>query len=123
MALLQRDYGRQAGVDGLAVDDDGAGAALPQAAPELGAVEAKLAAQGVKQRRRRVDIEPMRCAVDCQRDHGRSLLCRMSRTRVSRSVQAGAALYWARRKASKAACCASASATPKRGIHWPGRSS
>src|SRR5262249_46226871 len=43
VAILQRDYGRQAGVDGLAVNDNRAGAALPHAAAELRAVQAELA--------------------------------------------------------------------------------
>ena len=90
--VLHRDDRQQAGVDWFASDNDGAGTALAEAATEFRTVEGELAAQRVKQRRRRVDVELVRCPVDDKRDHERSLLCRMLRTVRSRSVQAGPAL-------------------------------
>src|SRR5207249_4663145 len=53
--VLHRDDRQQAGVDWFAGDNDGAGTALAEAATELRTVEGELAAQRVKQRRRRVD--------------------------------------------------------------------
>ncbi len=89
-AAVERGDRRQAGEHRLAVDDDGAGAALAEAAAELGAVQLEIVAQHVEQRRRRIDIERMRNTVDQKGElHARGLLFLMSRTRVSRLDQGG----------------------------------
>ncbi len=68
---------REAGEHGLAIDDHGAGAALAQPAAELGAVQLKIVAKGVEQRRRGIDVEPVVLAVDREDDaHEASLRAR-----------------------------------------------
>ena len=74
LALGQGRDRQQAGEGGLVVDEHGAGAALPQPAAELGAVEAEIVAQGVEQRRIRVGVDSMGGAVDGQGDHSPSPL-------------------------------------------------
>ena len=69
LALAQRGDRHQAGEDRLAVDQDGAGAALAEAAAELGAVERQLVAQHVEQRRVGIDVDLVRLAVDGEGDH------------------------------------------------------
>ena len=69
LALENRD-GRDAGEDRLAIDHHGAGTALAEPAAELGAVEGKLVAQHVEQRRIGIGGDIMLAAVDCKLHHG-----------------------------------------------------
>ena len=63
----------QAGADRFAVDQDGAGAALPLAAPFLGAGEAAVLAQHVEQPRHRRDVDVDLAAVQGEA-HAASLI-------------------------------------------------
>ena len=58
------DRQRQAGIDALAVDQHGAGAALALVAPFLGAGQMQMLAQRVEQGRPRVEVEFADGAVD-----------------------------------------------------------
>src|SRR5215469_8004811 len=69
MSTLQAADGSDAGVDGPAVDQHRAGAALTQAATEFGAIQRELAAQHVKERRRGIHFDLLRLGIDRQRDH------------------------------------------------------
>ena len=69
LAIAQRGDRHEAGEDRLAVEQDGAGAALAQPAAELGAVECQLVAQHVEQRRVGIDIDLVGLAVDGEGDH------------------------------------------------------
>ena len=64
---------RDARPDGLAVDDDGAGAALAEAAAELRAAQLEIVAEDVEQRRGGIDVHLLRASVYLQRQdaHGR----------------------------------------------------
>ncbi len=59
---------REAGVHAPAVDEHGAGAALPLIAALLGADQAQALAQGIEQRHARIDAQAARLAVDQQGD-------------------------------------------------------
>ncbi len=54
---------RQAGEGGLVVDQDRAGAALAEAAAELGRIEPEIVAQDVEQGGAGIDLQGLRCAV------------------------------------------------------------
>ena len=75
-----------------------AGAALAEAAAELGAVERQIVAQHVKQRRVRIGIDRMRVAVDIEVDHGPSFIAaRISVTCSGTLPQGGLSVKCARR--------------------------
>src|ERR1039458_9960568 len=59
-----------AGAHGLAVHMHGAGAAQRDAATKFCSGQSDFVADDPKQRRLRLDIEPMRLSVDCDGDHG-----------------------------------------------------
>ena len=61
-----------AAIDGLAVHDDGAGAAGAAVADALGAGQAEPVAQGVEQRDARLDRELVRLAIDLESDRHRT---------------------------------------------------
>src|SRR5207302_2682786 len=61
--------GRRAGANGLAVDMDGAGAALGDAAAEFGAGEAERVAQHPKERHVAVDLDGLIAAIDVELNH------------------------------------------------------
>src|SRR5438132_5287562 len=69
LATLDEHGRRQAGEDGLAVDHHGTSAALAEAAAEFGAVEFQIVAQHIEQRRRRIDVDVVRGAVDVELNH------------------------------------------------------
>ena len=68
VAHLQRE--ELAGVDGSAVEQDGAGAALAAVAAALGAGEVELVAQGAQERPAMVDLQLAGLAVDVEGDAG-----------------------------------------------------
>jgi hypothetical protein len=67
LALLH-DRERQAGVDPAAIGQDGAGAALPEITPLLGAGQPEMLAQRVEQSRARIQFQAVLGAVDPERD-------------------------------------------------------
>ena len=75
----------------LAVDQHRAGAALAEAAAELGAVERQVVAQHVEQRRVGVGVDLVRCAVDVEGDHAGRPSCLISRTRSAAPSHGGSA--------------------------------
>ena len=64
LVALMLDGKAEAGVDPFAVDDDGAGPALPVIAALLRAGELQMLAQCIEQRRARVEIEVTTLTVD-----------------------------------------------------------
>jgi hypothetical protein len=68
LVALLHDRKGQAGVDPTAVDQHGAGAALPEVAPLLGAGQPEMLAQRVEQGGARVQLQAVLGAVDPERD-------------------------------------------------------
>jgi len=68
LGVLVRDGEGQAAIDAPAVEQDGAGAALPVVAALLGAGEAEPLAQRIQQRRARIDNQRVCCPVHLQGD-------------------------------------------------------
>jgi hypothetical protein len=60
---------QQARKDRPVADNHRARAALPKAAAELGAVQLQIVAQGIQQRRRRIDVEGVLHPIYCELDH------------------------------------------------------
>jgi hypothetical protein len=83
LAALVHDRQGQAGVDPLAVDDDGAGAALAAVAAFFGAGQVQHFAQRVQQGHAGLDRQLVLGAVDVQRDGlGRYIRCGGGRRRA-----------------------------------------
>jgi len=68
LSLLVRDGEGQAAIDASAIEQDGAGTALPMIAALLGAGESEPLAQRIQQRRARIDNKRMFCPVHPQSD-------------------------------------------------------
>jgi hypothetical protein len=107
VARTDRGDRHQAREGRLAVDDDGAGAALAEPAAELRAVQVQVVAQRVQQRRGWIDVERVPHAVDGEGDH-RAVSSFLSLAAIaSAPVHAGRSVYAARTYAARSAICAS----------------
>src|SRR5262249_4398070 len=69
---LDRGHLHDAGADRRAIDDHGAGPALPEAASKARTLQAEVIAKNVEQRRRWFDIQRMRAAVHFKCDFAHS---------------------------------------------------
>jgi hypothetical protein len=74
---------RDAGADGPAIHDNRAGAALSQAAAELGPTQLEVVAENVKKRRRRIHIQGVGATVDRQGNRAQAPAAELTRIRES----------------------------------------
>src|SRR5262249_4544177 len=85
--VLYGAHGGDAGADGVAIDDHGAGTALSQTAAELRAIQLEIIAQGVKQRHIGLGLDCLSATIYLERNlrHG-SPFCESRQVPAMRTV-------------------------------------